>query len=322
MSKYLPLPVSTLLVAALLVSCGVDGPTDADGRPQVVVTTTILGDVVANVVGDDARVEVLMPIGADPHDFQASSAQIGDLNRSDLVVANGLGLEEGLDDVLDGAADDGVRVFEVGPLLDPLGLAAGDEEHAEDAEHEGEEDHDHGPLDPHVWLDPLRMAEAARLIAGQLAEIEPDIDWTARADRYAGELVATDRMISEQLSAIPEGNRRLVTNHESLGYLASRYDFEVVGVVIPGGSTLADPSSAHLAELVEVMRREALTVIFGETTQPEALAGVVAAELGEEVEVVELFTESLGSSGSGAETLIGMLKTNAELITEALAPGR
>ena len=298
-----------VVVALLSASCDLDEEQDADERPLVVATTTILGDVVANLSGDDARVEVLIPLGSDPHDFQASAAQIADLNRADLVVANGLGLEEGLEDVFAAAAGDGVRIFEVAPLLDPLPF-----ESASEHEQEG--------VDPHVWLDPLRMAEAARLIAAELEEIEPGVDWLARSEEYAGELEQTDQEIIEQLSAVPNENRRLVSNHESLGYFASRYEFEVVGVVIPGGSTLADSSSARLAELVEVMRREGVTVIFGETTEPGALAAAVADELGEEVEVVPLHTESLGAPGSGAETLIGLLKTNATLIAEALASGQ
>lgn len=301
-----------VILAVSLQACGDDGAQGDDGRPLLVATTTILGDVLANVAGGEARVEVLVPIGADPHDFQASSAQIRDLNRADLVLANGLGLEEGLEDALKNAAADGVKVLEVGSLLDPLPLESD----------VGAGEHEDGGLDPHIWLDPLRMAEAARLVAAELAQIEPDVDLTARAERYAEELAAADERIAGRLSAIPEASRQLVTNHESLGYFADRYRFEVVGVVIPGGSTLADPSSAHLAELVKVMRREGISVIFGDTTEPDALAAVIASELGEEVAVVELFIESLGPTGSGAETLIGMLEANADLIAGALAPDR
>jgi zinc/manganese transport system substrate-binding protein len=298
-----------VVVALVSASCDLGEEQGDDERPLVVATTTILGDVVANLSGDDARVEVLMPLGSDPHDFQASAAQIADLNRAALVVANGLGLEEGLEDVLAAAAGDGIRIFEVAPLLDPLPFESASEHEEESA-------------DPHVWLDPLRMAEAARLIATELEEIDPGVDWMARSEEYAGELEQTDQEIIEELSAVPDENRRLVSNHESLGYFASRYEFEVVAVVIPGGSTLADPSSARLAELVEVMRSEGVTVIFGETTEPGALATAVADELGEGVEVVPLHTESLGAPGSGAETLIGLLKTNAALIAEALASGQ
>ena len=110
----------------------------------------------------------------------------------------------------------------------------------------------------------------------------------------------------------------MVTNHEAFGYFAARYGFETIGVVIPGGSTLAEPSSAELADLVEIMEQSGTNVIFAETTQPTTLAEAVAAELGDDVEVVELFTESLGGPGSGAETLSEMLLTNAGRISEAL----
>jgi len=110
----------------------------------------------------------------------------------------------------------------------------------------------------------------------------------------------------------------MVTNHEAFGYFADRYGFEIIGVVIPGGSTLAEPSSADLGDLVEVMEQSGTGAIFAETTQPTSLAEAVAAELGGEVEVVELFTESLGRPGSGAETLQEMLVTNAGRISEAL----
>lgn len=309
--------VVALLFALVASSCGAN-ESGADDRLSVVATTTILGDVVKAVGGTDVDVEVLTPIGADPHDFQASASQVASLNQADLVVANGLGLEEGLEDVLEAAVADGARVLEVAPMLDPIpfGFETGHDDHDEDEDPDSEADH--GDEDPHVWLDPIRMAEAARQIAANLAEIEPEIDWTDRAEEYAGELSAADGNISRTLSSIPEANRLLVTNHEALGYFAERYGFEVVGVVIPGGSTLGDPSSAELAELVEVMEREGVNAIFGETTQPGALAEAVAGELGEDVEVISLYTGSLGEPGSDADTLIGMLLSNAERIAEAL----
>lgn len=312
MTSARKLTVAFLLVALGGSACGTGDSSD-EARLSVVATTTILGDVAREIGGNDATVEVLTPLGADPHDFTASSSQIATVNRADLVIANGLGLEEGLHDVLEAAQSDGVRLFEVAPLLDPLPYE-GDEGH----EGESEDEEDHGSLDPHVWLDPLRMAEAARLIAERLAEIEPGIDWLARADVYGAELVEVDQEIAVMLSSVQASERRLVTNHESMGYFAHRYGFEVIGVVIPGGSTLGDPSSEELAALVDLIREEGVRAIFAETTRPSALADAVAGELGEDIEVVGLFTGSLGEPGSGAGTLIGLLKTNAGRIAEAL----
>jgi zinc/manganese transport system substrate-binding protein len=250
-------------------------------------------------------VEVLMPLGADPHGFQASSQQVAALHAADLVVANGLGLEGGLLEVLAVAQGDGANILEVAPLLDPIPFGSGDADHEE-------------PRDPHVWMDPTRAADGARIIGRELAAIAPNVDWVGRADTYAATLLSTDDAIEDTLAPIAQEQRRMVTNHDALGYFADRYDLAIIGTVVPGGSSLADPSSAELADLVETMRREDVNVIFAETTQPAALAEAVASELGEEVRVVELYTGSLGEPGSGADTLAGMLVTNARRIADAL----
>lgn len=285
--------------ASLLVftACGA-GKVDGESGLKVVVTTTILGDVVRNVVGADATVEVLVPSGADPHDYRASSRQVAGINEANLVVSIGLGLEGTLTDVLRAAEMDGTNLLEIGPLLDPISLGNG--------------------LDPHVWLDPKRMAEAARLIAEEMTRIDASIDWSSRAEGYAIELDITNTEIESILEAVPRDSKKLVTNHDALGYFAAVYGFEIVGTVIPGGSTLGAPSSEELGQLVRAIEEESVTAIFAETTKPSALAEAVAAEVGHEIEVVELYTGSLGEPGSGADTLIGMLLANAELIAAAL----
>ncbi len=289
-------------MALLLTMSACSGPASGTAGLHIVVTTTILGDVVTSVTGGAAVVDILLPIGADPHEFQASSRQITELGRADLVVANGLGLEEGLDDVLSSLEADGTRVFRVGDQLDPIpfGLDAGNP----------------NDLDPHVWMDPGRMATAARLISAELQILDPDGPWLANAGVYVAELESLDVEIEQQLASV--ANRVLVTNHDSLAYFADRYGFEVVGVVIPGGSTLAAPSSAELAELVSTVESLGVSVIFTESTESEALGEAVAAEADTAVAVVQLFIGSLGGPGSGAETYIDMMRTDAALIAGAL----
>ena len=299
-------------MAVAVAACSGDVQQDSD-RLTVVATTTILGDVVTNVAGGDAEVVVLAPLGVDPHDFRASASQVAIVSSADLVVANGLFLEEGLEDVLDAASEDGANVFEIGPSLDPLPF------HLEGGDGAVLDPEDHGSDDPHVWFDPLRMAEAARLIAAELEDVDPGRGWIDRADAYAQELVDADATITAALASIPRAQRLLVTNHDSLGYFAERYDFEIVGTVIPSGSTLADPSSEELSELIEIITEQKVTAIFGETTQPGDLARAVASEIGTDIQVVSLYTGSLGEPGSGAETLIGMLVANAQLIAASLS---
>ena len=299
--------MAVLVLTSLAPACG-DGM--ADDRPLVVATTTILGDIAANVVGEDARLEVIMPRGADPHDFEASSRQVALIAEADLVVANGAGLEEGLDDVLESVASDGVRVLEVAITVDPLPFDDPDATQVDDQ---------HGQdLDPHIWLDPLRMAVVAGRIADALDEIAASDGWRTRADRYADALRAADQGILAMLDTIPLDRRVLVTNHDALGYFAERYGFEIVGVVIPGGSTLAEPGSEELAALVALVDALDIPAIFADTTEPTVLADVIAAEADHAVAVVTLHTGSLGDPGSPADTLIGMLEENARLIVEAL----
>ncbi len=291
------------MVALLITMSACSGPASEAGGLHIVVTTTILGDVVTRVTGGTAVVEILLPIGADPHEFQASSRQITALGRADLVVANGLGLEEGLDDVLSSLESDGTRVYRVAVHLDPIPFGSG-------------LDGDKTDLDPHVWMDPGRMATAARLISTELEILDPDGPWAGNSDVYVAELQSLDVEIEQQLASVT--NRVLVTNHDSLAYFADGYGFEVVGVVIPGGSTLAAPSSAELAELVSTIESRGVSVIFTESTESGALGDAVAAEVDAAVAVVRLFIGSLGGPGSGAETYIDMMRTNAALIAGAL----
>ena len=300
-----------VLLTTTMAACG-DGDADSEGGVAVIATTTVLGDIAANVVGDAGTVTTLVPIGASPHDYQASAQQVAAIQQADLVVVNGLGLEEGLNDVLESAKADGANILEIAPLVDPIPF---DVDEGDDDGHEEGDNSD----DPHFWLDPLRDAEAAQIIADELATVAPEVDWATPAAAYAGQLLEADAQIEQVLAAIPADNRKLVTNHHSFGYFAQRYGFDVIGVVIPGGSTLAEPSSAELSSLVDELTAAGVTAIFAETTESAELADALAAELGSTVKVVDLYTGSLGESGSGAETLIGMLQTNAQLIADALS---
>lgn len=332
------------------------GVSDAEDL-LVVATTSILGDVVGTLVADAGRVEVIMPPGTDPHGFQASAADAALLREADLVVANGLDLEESLLGALAAAEEEGVRVFTLADKLDPIGfqVAGADDHDDHDGEedghghdgsdddhddHDGEDDghdedadgatdeagHDHGPEDPHVWFDPVRMAEGVRLLAAELAVVDPATDaqeWERRGQAYADELLALDEELAEILAAVPAADRHLVTNHDALGYLAARYDFEVVGTVIPGSSTQAEADARGFAELVEVVEETGVPAVFAENTDATTLADQLASEVigrGDlDLEVVRLYTDGLGEPGTGAETYPGLLRTTATLIADALS---
>lgn len=346
------LGISAVLVGGLAGCGGDDTAGPGEAAVEVVATTTMLGDVVGDLLGcAGGSVTTLMPPGADPHDFAPSSAQVTDLVRADLVVANGLGLEEGLADALASARADGARVLEVAPLVDPIEFGSGgdhaDDHGGEGADTHGDEpadahpdedghaegdahgdeaggahadEHAHGSLDPHFWLDAGRMASAAEAIAAELGKLTGRTDEFARCGaEVADALRATDAEVRDILAAVPADRRVLVTDHDAFGYFAKAYDFEVAGVVVPGGSTLAQPSSAELADLVSVIRAEQVPAIFSNAAVSPALVETVATEVGTPIGVVELYVGSLGPAGSGADTYAGMMKENAKRIAAALA---
>lgn len=297
-----------LLLAALLggvTGCAGSAPAGDADRPVVVVTTTVLGDVTAHLVGDQAEVLTLMAPGADPHSTGMSAQQAQQLRTADLVVSNGLGLEEGLQQQLDRAAEDGTTTFVAGEHVDVL------EYSGEDAS---------GP-DPHFWTDPARMVAVVDALSTTLAGLD-GIDaarLTAATTAYRAELTALDEELRTRFAAIPADRRALVTNHHVFGYLAQRYDFEVIGAVIPGGATLAAPSAADLQDLAEAIRSSGVPAIFADSSHPDRLVQVVAEHTGLDIAVVPLFTESLSEPDGEAPTYLDMVRVNADRITEALA---
>jgi zinc/manganese transport system substrate-binding protein len=242
-----------------------------------------------------------MPSGADPHGFAPSARQAEAIADADLLVTNGAGFEQGLLDVLESAVDGGTPTFTFADHVDLRDLDGTD--------------------DPHLWLDPVAISGAIDPLATALADVD-GVDPAAvdeGAAAYRAELASLHAEVEAMLAPIPEDHRVLVTNHEVLGYFADRYGFEVIGAVVPSLSTSAAPSAADVDELADLVGERDVPAIFAETTQPTTLAEALAEAVGRDVEVVELFSESLGEPGSGAETYLGLVRLDAERIAAALA---
>lgn len=298
---HLLLPAA-LLAASTLTACDVG----SDDGPLIVVSTNILGDVVENVVGDQAEVLTLMKPDADPHSFEISAQEAGRVRSADLLVANGLGLEEGLQQHLDAAADDGVATFVAGDAVEVLAYAEGDAS---------------GTPDPHFWTDPGRVLDVLDALEPVLADVD-GIDAARLADdvaAYRADVAAVETEMADAFAGIPAERRALVTNHHVFGYLAQRFDFEVVGAVIPGGTTLAAPSASDLSDLVEAVEETGVPAIFAESSSPDRLVQALASEADVRVEVVELYTESLTAADGGAPDYLTMMRVNTQRIAAALA---
>lgn len=301
--RSLLLGLLTLVAAATATACATEGE-----RPRIVVTTNILGDVTREIAGDQAEVTVLMKPNADPHSFGLSARQAADLERADLVVHNGLGLEENVLRHVDAARESGVATFEVGKNVDPLTFHTGD-------------DAGDGQADPHFWTDPDRMRKAAGLIADQITEHVDGVDDSAvraQADRYDKELAKLSGWMEKSFDRVPEERRAIVTNHHVFGYLADRFDLRVVGAVVPSGTTLASPSSSDLRSLTQAMERAGVRTVFADSSQPTRLAEVLRKEMGGGVQVVKLYSESLTAEGEGADTYLRMMRANTTAMTKGL----
>jgi zinc/manganese transport system substrate-binding protein len=255
------------------------------------------------------ELDVMIPPGVDPHDFAPSAQQVAAISSADLVIANGLGLEEGLEDVLAQAESEGITVIRAGEQVDPLPLRG--------AVAEPENEEGHGGFDPHFWQDPIRMKKAVEVLTTALVTAGVP-DATDNAIDYQTDLDATYADIVAILDPIPSDRRVLVTNHDAFGYFADRYEFEVIGTIIPGGSTLAEPSSAEIAELVETIVTHDVPAIFVENIGSEGLAGILAEETGTDVKIVQLTSDALGEPGSATGTYLDMLLYNATAIAGAL----
>lgn len=291
--------------ATALVGCADTGSSADDGTPTIVVTYSVLGSLVRDAVGDQAEVIVLIPNGSDPHEWEPSAKDIERVNNADLIVRNGLDLEGGIQDVLDKAEDDGVATFTAADHIDIRlvgegeGLPTGDDDQAV------------GAQDPHLWMDPLSMKDVITALGPVLAEA--GIDAAAGIAEVAAGLDALDAEIAGVLSVVPAANRQLVTGHESLGYFADRYDFRLIGALIPSLTTQAGVSAEDLAVLREKIESEGVKAIFTEMGTPTQVAEAIGEEAG--VQVVELASHNLPDDGRYATFMLD----NARKVAAALA---
>ncbi|HEX5365709.1 MAG TPA: metal ABC transporter substrate-binding protein [Acidimicrobiales bacterium] len=304
---------TALVVASLAGACGDGGSSAGGDHPSVVVTTSVLGDVVRDLVGEGTSVAVLVPAGADPHELQPSARQVAEMREADLLVVNGGGLEAGLDDAMATAVDEGVPVFEAIDHVPTLPAATGARDGHGDGRH---------PVDPHFFTDPARMARAAEALADRLATTVPGLATDAfrrRAAAVVADLRALDAEVAATLEVVPPERRRLATTHDLLAYLADRYGFEVLGSVVGSLSEDAGPSARDIAALAARVRDAGVPAVFTDASSSRDLAEALADEAGG-LDVVVVHGESLGEPGSGADTYAGMIRTDAERIAAALAP--
>ena len=285
--RHMRLRIVAALLGGTLVAagCGGSGASPVPDGPSVVVTTSVLGSVVHELVGDDARVTVLMGNGVDPHDWSPSAKDLEAVTKADLVVANGLGLEGGFDQTLDEAGQSGVVVFRA-------------TDHIEVAAHRRRCGAGRALLGDRRPALLGRPDLDARAVVGALATPSPASasTWRPAAADFQRRLTDLDAEVRRTLDGVPEASRKIVTGHESMGYFADRYGFVLIGTIIPGLSTQGEVSAGELATLRADIEEQGVRAIFTEIGTPAAVADAISRETG--ARLVELPSHTIPPDGS------------------------
>ena len=327
--KFGVLALSIVLIACTGGSAEAGCP-EIDGRKiNVVATTPMIGEFVSQVGGDNINLTVLMPAEADPHTYEPAPQDAGTIADADLVFYTGLKYEPAaLIKLLENSACSAEVLAEVGESVFPIEFKEGghdeghddhDEEGHDDHDEEGHDDHeghDHGAYDPHFWFDPNRVAYASEYIENKLVEFDPSnaSEYETSGKAYITELKGLVSQVSQLISTIPSQNRKLITTHESLGYLEAKFGLEVLSTIIPSVDSANEISPSQLVDVIDVIEDNNVKVIFIESEAPSVYAETIVAETG--IKAVEgLWVETLKDGQSYPEFLFDAV----ELIVENLS---
>ena len=294
--------LSLVCLTGLLPACSSSEP-ETSARPNIVVTYSVLGSVVTDLVGDAADVTILIPDGQDPHDFQPSARDIETINNANIVVSNGLDFEEGLEDVLASAIDSGVSVYMVG---ENITVREPDEDHAEEDQAE-EEGHAHGAGDPHLWLSPLSFTQALPSLTAAINKATGlSIDETTALDQ----LTKLDNEITEVIDTI--ASCVMVSGHDEMGYFADRYGCTVIGAIIPSFSTTSEATAKQIADLKVLAASNNVKAVFTGLGTPAEVSEQLASELG--IAAVSLSTHFLNGAANYREFMLNLANQIAEAL--------
>jgi ABC-type Zn uptake system ZnuABC Zn-binding protein ZnuA len=330
--KFAILTLSLVLVACSGGSAEAGCPEIENREINVVATTPMIGEFVSQVGGDNINLTVLMPSEADPHTYDPAPQDAGTIADADLVFYTGLKYEPAaLIKLLENSACSTEVLAEVGESVFPIefkeeGHDDHDEEGHDDHDEEGHDDHDeeghddheghgHGAYDPHFWFDPNRVAYAAEYIESKLVQFDPSNAsvYEAAGKAYVTELKGLVGQVSELISTIPSQNRKLITTHESLGYLEAKFGLEVLSTIIPSLDSANEISPLQLVGVIDVIEDNNVKVIFIEAEAPSVYAETIVAETGIKA-VKGLWVETLKEGQSYPEFLFDAV----ELIVENL----
>ena len=284
-----------ITITLLIITACTNGAQNYSSQPiRVIAAESFLTDIAQQVAGNRIKVEGLIPIGMEPHAYEPTPRDVARVTESDLLIISGAGLEEWLKGILTNIGGS-EKIIEAS-----AGLTAVNG-------------------DPHFWLDPNTVLVYVDNISDALARIDPDGKnvYISNASAYKQKLIELDTWIKLEVEKIPLENRLMVTNHETLGYFASRYGFQVIGSLLASLSSEASPSPRELAQLSDSLRVLPVRVIFLDAGSNPKLAEQIAAETNAKI-VTDLYSESLSPAGGPASTYLDMMKYNVSVIVSSL----
>ena len=314
--------LSTALLLGVLASCGSSGDSTnssestsqtapdsgAADLPVIAVTYSVIGNIVSQLVGDNASVDVVIPDGQDPHDFQPSAKDIETINNAALVVSNGLEFEEGLEEVLENIAKSSGSIFKIGENITVRKIEDGKDHSDENKDDDHGDKHTEG--DPHLWLSPATMLEMLPALTTALSDAV-GTDLSAQASALTTKLQDLDGQVESIINSLGECN--LVSGHDEMGYFADRYGCKVIGAIIPSFTTTSEATAGELAELKRLVEQYKVRAIFtGLGTSPDT-ANQLAKELG--IKAVTLSTHYLDGVANYQEFILNLTNQIAEALS-------
>ncbi len=299
----------TLLLAACAPAATATpsaAPQAAEATPlPVLATTALVGDVVHQVGGELIALTVLLPPNSDPHSYEPAPQDVAAISDAAVVFANGAGLEEWLQPVIESAnvAD---KLVEVSDGIELLNFST-DAEASEEEEHSEEEEAEHHDFDPHTWTDPNNVILWVQNIAAALSAADPAnaAAYEANAQAYTAQLEELDAWIRSEVEKIPVEQRTIVTDHRAFGYFVDEYGFNQVGAIIPAYSTMASPSAQEIANLEDAIAAYNVQAVFVGNNVNDSLAQRVAEDT--DVQLIYIYTGSLSDVDGPAATYIDFM---------------
>ena len=302
------LVVTLVALLAVVAACGgtTGSPAASNSSYRVVATTSVFADLARLALGDTVQIDSIVPAGIDVHTFEPAPSDAAKIAAADLILMNGLGLDDWVGSLIEAAQQSDTNVVRLGEDLDKVGtwsyLASpdGDPEHA---------------YDPHVWLDPAGAELYVKRIAERVSQEQPELASAITATSANGidQIRTLDVEVSAMFAAIPAENRKIVTFHDAFGYYARAYDITIVGVAI--ASPGQDPSAREIAALIDAIRASGVTTVFSEVQFPSKVLTSIAAETGATV-LADLYSDALGKAPG--DTYLGAMRANATAIAASM----